>query len=465
MNPLDTLDNWLLQFLDRPANVAAAVLGATVVLLAVPYFHQVPTLWRFAVKNLARSPVRTGLTGLATAVLVLVVTMVWSALELLDGLTNARAADLQVVVTERWQIPSQMPVSYEASLADGAARSDHPEDVRPSNSMGWSFFGGTIDASNQTRENIIFFICMEPSKLIALKNGKIESMMDDIDKLTPARAAALDAACRKMKEDPRLVLVGRERLKALNKRVGERIKVISSEYTGIELEMEILAELPPGRYDTAAVMNREYLLRSLDHYKAANGVAHPMAEKCLNLFWLRVSDTAAFGKLAEQIETSSRFTRPAVKCESASSGAAGFLDGYRDLLWGMRWLLVPAVLSTMALVIANAIGISIRERRVEMAVLKVLGFGPNQILLLVLGEAMLIGGFSGLASAGGAYLFINHWLGGIQPPLGPIPPFLVPVAACWQGPAIGGLTALAGSLPPAWSARSIRAAEVFSRTA
>ena len=57
----------------------------------------------------------------------------------------------------------------------------------------------------------------------------------------------------------------------------------------------------------------------------------------------------------------------------------------------MRWLLVPAILVTMALVIANAISISVRERRTEMAVLKVLGFHPTQILLLVLGEALLIG--------------------------------------------------------------------------
>ena len=39
---------------------------------------------------------------------------------------------------------------------------------------------------------------------------------------------------------------------------------------------------------------------------------------------------------------------------------------------------------------ANAIAISVRERRTEMAVLKVLGFQPWQILLLVLGEAVLL---------------------------------------------------------------------------
>ena len=76
-----------------------------------------------------------------------------------------------------------------------------------------------------------------------------------------------------------------------------------------------------------------------------------------------------------------------------------FLDAYRDLLWGMRYLLVPAILVTLALVIANAISISVRERRMEMAVMKVLGFRPLQILLLVLGESLLIGARRGFISA------------------------------------------------------------------
>ena len=64
----------------------------------------------------------------------------------------------------------------------------------------------------------------------------------------------------------------------------------------------------------------------------------------------------------------------------------------KDLLFGLSVaILVPAILATMALVIANAISISVRERRREMAVLKVLGFARSQILILVLGEALLIG--------------------------------------------------------------------------
>src|SRR5439155_413439 len=144
---------------------------------------------------------------------------------------------------------------------------------------------------------------------------------------------------------------------------------------------------------------------------------------------------------------------------------ASFLDAYRDLLWGMRWLLVPAILVTLALVIANAISISVRERRTEMAVLKVLGFTPNHILILVLGEALLIGCLSGLLSAWATKFLVNELIGGIAIPIGLIGKFFVAGAAPWWGLSIGALTALAGSLLPAWSARSVKVSEVFAKVA
>jgi putative ABC transport system permease protein len=183
----------------------------------------------------------------------------------------------------------------------------------------------------------------------------------------------------------------------------------------------------------------------------------------LNLVWVRVPDNTAFQVVAGQITNSNAFKDPAVKCETASSGIASFLDAYRTLLWGMRWLLAPAILATMSLVLANAISISVRERRSEMAVLKVLGFGPTQIMVLVLGEALLIGCLSGLISVGVTFYLVNKVVGGIPFPIAFFPAFKIPVAALWWGPMIGGLTALAGSLLPSWSARSVKVSEVFSK--
>ena len=453
---MESFDAWLLRFLDRPENIVAAAALAFAAFLVALYRQPVWFNLKFVVKSLRRNLLRTILTALATVVLVFVVTLVWSVFALLDKVTAEKSRDFKAVVTEKWQIPSTMPLAYAQSLSEGAP--SKPGDYRvdaDNDAMTWQFYGGTLDPANRTRENMVFFFCMEPSKLL--------KMMDGMDELTEQQKADLDRVCKEMEKDPRKVIIGLERLKALNKRVGERFTVSSMNYKDLDLEVEVVAAFPDGRYNQSALMNREYLNRSLDNYERKKGQKHPMADKTLALVWLRVPDTAAFNRVASQIQEPGKYTAPAVKCETASSGIASWLDAYKDLLKGMRYLLVPAILVTMALVIANAISISVRERRTEMAVLKVLGFGPGRIMLLVLAEALLIGCGSGVLSAGGSWWLVNRVMGGIKFPIAFFPSFMIPVDAWWWGAALGGLTAFAGSFLPAWSARQVKVAEVFSK--
>jgi putative ABC transport system permease protein len=406
-------------------------------------------------KNLRRNLLRTTLTALGTIVLVFVVTLIWSVLHLLDTVMEEKTSNLKAIVTERWQVPSQMPFSYADSLSRGAAR--NPGDVQPEDSMTWQFFGGALEPNVRTREDLVFAFCMEPKKLA--------TMMDDLDNLPADQAAQLADNIRKMEQNRQSIILGPEKLKQINKRVGERITLYSMNFKDINLELEIVGTLPGGRYDDMAVINRDYLNSSLDAYERTHGRKHPMADKSLNLVWVRMPDMEQFSRVADQIARSPLYSDPAVKCETASSGIAAFLDAYRDLIWGMRWLLTPAILVTLALVIANAISISVRERRLEMAVLKVLGFRPGQLLILVLGEALLIGVLAGVASAGATWFAVNRWMGGVSFPIGFFPVFFIPVNAFWWGLAIGAITSLAGSIMPAWSARSVKVSEVFSKVA
>lgn len=406
-------------------------------------------------KNLRRNVLRTTLTALGTIVLVFVVTLIWSVLHLLDTVMTEKTRDLKAIVTERWQIPSQMPFAYADSLSHGAAR--NPGDVQPEDSMTWQFFGGSLEPGKRTREDLVFAFGMEPRKLL--------TMMDDLNNLPAEQARELTANIKKMEQNRQGLLLGTEKLAQINKRVGERIKLYSVNFVGIDLEFEIIGILPGGRYEQSAVMNRDYLNAALDNYERVNGKKHPMAGKSLNLVWVRVPDTEQFSRVADQIARSPLYSDPAVKCETASSGIAAFLDAYRDLIWGMRWLLSPAILVTLSLVISNAISISVRERRLEMAVLKVLGFRPGQLLILVLGEAMLIGVLAGVISAGTTWFVVNRWMGGISFPIAFFPVFFIPINALWWGLAIGTLTSLAGSIMPAWSARTVKVSDVFSKVA
>jgi putative ABC transport system permease protein len=409
-------------------------------------------------KNMRRNAIRSTLTAVGTMVLVFVVTLVWSILNFLDAVTAEKTDNLKAIVTERWQIPSQMPFSYADSLSDGAAR--NPSDLHPLDSMTWQFYGGTVDPAKKTIENMLFAFAMDPDK--------VGSMLDELElnSLPADKADSLRESIACLKDKRSGIIVGREKLAQIHKQVGDRFTLTSMNYKDIDLEFEVVGVFPDGRYDKSAVMNRDYLNAALDAYPRSHaGQKHPLADKTLNLVWLRVPDMLAFNTVQEQISQSPFYTSPAVKCETASSGIATFLEAYRDLIWGMRWLLAPAILLTLSLVIANAISISVRERRLEFAVLRVLGFRPLQVLALVVGEAVLLGAGSGLLSTLATYTLINKVIGGVNFPIAFFGAFFIPTQAIWWGLAIGVATALAGSVVPAISASSIRVTEAFSKVA
>ncbi|MCE9530036.1 MAG: ABC transporter permease [Planctomycetes bacterium] len=409
------------------------------------------------IRSLSRNLLRTSLSYLAIFVLVVVIVSVWSVLTFLDGVTAEKESNLKAIITEKNQIPSQMKPSHEAGLK--ALIQELPAKNQPKlgddDMMTWAFVGGSLDPKNRTPKNSLFLFCMEPKKVL--------TMMDGLEDLTGEQRKLLQKAMDLMEADPRRIVLGKERLAQLEKKVGDEIELTSFNYTGIVFKLKIIGVFPEGRYDQSAVMNRRYLELALQDYQGINGKDHPLAAKSLNLIWIRMPDKQSFELLAERVNSSGKFN-PAVKMETASSAIGSFLEPFKDLVWGMKWLLAPALLVTMSLVISNAISISVRERRTEMAVLKVLGFRPWMVMALVLGEAVLIGSLSGFMATATAFAAINA-MGGIPLPIAFFPKFFIPAAALWWGPLIGAGTAVLGSMMPAWTARSVKVSEVFSKVA
>jgi putative ABC transport system permease protein len=410
-------------------------------------------------KNLRRNKLRTALTALSTMVLVFVVTMIWTIVYFLDNFTTQKAGNLKVVVTERWQMPSQMPLSYMGPLGHGAAR--RSGDKQPKDSMAWQFYIGTLDPEKRTRENLIALIAMDVHKLPrkSHKDGKVivtKGMIDDLDPID-------EELVEKLAQTAQGCLLGTKRLKALNKRVGERFKVTALEYTGIDLEFDIVGVLPGGRWAENGFINERYLNKAIDAYKGPGGAKHPLDQRRLNMFWVEVGKREDLGQIVEQINTSPDFSERPIKCETFASLVANFLDSYSGFIWFIEWVLVPGSMFSMALLIANAISLNVRERIKEMAVLKVLGFQPWQLLLLVLGEALLLGASSGLLAGSLIYVIANGIYGGIVLPGSE--PFPVPWKAILWGASVGGATALVGSILPAWTARTVQASQVFARMA
>ena len=407
------------------------------------------------VKNLRRNLVRSMLTSAGVMVLVFVITLIWSILGFLDIATSEKTSNFKGIVTEKWSIPSQMPFAYAATLENGAARED--SDVKPIDSMTWQFFIGSTEKGKMGFNSFIFAFCMEPKKLL--------TMMDELDSLQTGPRAELDKAIQAMEANRQGIIVGQKRLAALEKKVGDRIKIFGTNYRDIELECEIVGTFPLGRYDNNTCINRDYLNASLEAYQTKMKKPHPLANKSMNIVWVKVPNKDTFTRVSSQIDKSPMFATPPVKIETASSGVSNFLAAYKDLLTILRWVLAPSIIATLAVVISNAISISVRERRKEMAVLKVIGFQPNQIMFLVLGEAIFLGVVAGSVSSIGTYFFVNKVLGGIPFPIAFFSSFPVLDGALWWGAAIGFATSFAGSILPALSTRSIKVVDVFSKVA
>ncbi|HJZ92513.1 MAG TPA: ABC transporter permease, partial [Gemmataceae bacterium] len=407
-------------------------------------------------RNIIRALLRTSLTYLAVFVLVFVLACIWSILAFLAQITTQNDANLKGIITEKYQIPSQMKPSHLGTVR--ALVAELPPGQRPDNIddniMTWAFVGGTLDPTKRTPQNSIFFFATEPEKVL--------KMMPGMDELSPEDRDKIDQMTRVMVAEPKSVVIGAEKLRQMGKRVGDRMKVTSLNYKDIEFDFQIIGEFPSGsRWEQSAVMNRKYLDNELDAYKGRNGKEHILADKSMNLIWVRLPNTQAFETLSTKINDPGKFS-PAIKMEIESSAYATFLSPMKTLLWFMKWPLSIGLLAITTLVASLVIGIGVRERKTEIAVLKVLGFRPWMVLGLVLGEALLVGLLSGFMATATAFTMVNA-RGGLSLGIAFFNKFFIPEDSLWWGPLIGGTTALIGSILPSISAYGIKASQVFSR--
>src|SRR5262245_49383493 len=334
------------------------------------------------VKNLRQNKFRSILTALAVFVLVVIFSLIATVLRVLDQAMEQKATDVPLVITERYRFPSRFDRRHlEQIIYPGSALNDELSQVagfHPEKHTLWHFVVLTLDPALKDKSLQFFVIATLPEK--------IPTMIDGMDGLDPQ-------VCERMKKPPRSqldnagLLMGRDRLAKLNKKVGDVFKARSishREGTGarrpIELEFEIVGEVPTSsRWAPGAFMDYAYLDRVLkDKQSELDGK--------INLAWLKVDDQDSANRVSGVIERSIAD----IKCETAATSASRFLASYKNAFHGVKFLLAPAIVVAMVVIVANAVGITVRERQTEMAVLKVLGFRPSQIVLLVLGEGLVL---------------------------------------------------------------------------
>jgi putative ABC transport system permease protein len=413
-------------------------------------------------RSLRRNVVRTSLTYVALFVLTGMLATIYSGVALIDNITKEKEDNVQVIMTERFGAPSMMPRSYPERLK-GILR-DLPADARPrdidKDFMVWSFVGASLDLGKRTQENTIFMLATDPDSVVDMLSYQGLSEEDLGDEYPQ-----LVAAVAEMKKDKRNIVVGPERLDLLGKKVGDTIKAYALGYSGVSYDLHIVGSFPESatRWAKSALMRRDYFNDALDAAKMTGPEVRPV-----NLVWVRMPNKAAYEKLASVVNDPQSFSAPQAKLETASAAIGSFLEGLKSIVFAFKYIIMPAIAVIMCLVVGITITIGVRERRSEMAVMKVLGFLPWQVMGIIIAEAVLIGVMGGLLSTWLVY-FLPKTLDTFKAVTGLkfkilffdkiSAPYMITV----YGPLLGTFVGLIGSALPAISSRKVKVSEVFAQ--
>lgn len=330
--------------------------------------------------------------------------------------------------------------------------------------MTWTFVGATLDPEKRTKENSFFLFALDPK---AVSNGMMDGQGLSKEALGEEGWNEILAVVEVMNESNGHIVVGEDRLKIWNKQVGDSVEFVSTNYTDLKFNCKIVGAFPSNsRLANAAAMRYDYLQLNIDEYRAKNGKDHPLAEASINLIWVRMPSKPAFETLSSMVNDGGVFNSPAAKMELFSSAVGTFLEPYKDIFWGMKYIIMPAIVAIMCLVVGITITIGVRERWVEMAVLKVMGFQPWQVVTMIISESCLIGIYGGMLSTWSVYflpLLISKGTKAVGVKFAFFDNFNSPWEIVIYGPLLGIFIGIVGSALPSMNVRKIKVSNVFSQ--
>jgi putative ABC transport system permease protein len=381
-------------------------------------------------KNLGRNKLRTTLTALAVAVLVTICTEMLAVLGTVSKRVESDASQVKLIVSERWVMPSRIPIS----VVDELSRLEGVEDWTT-----WNVYRGYFDESRQKSHEGL----------------GIATRVDNLKQMHTGMEAVPDSVLAAMRREKNAVLMGASIMESMGWKVGQQFTFLSASHPGKNLPLKIVGVLPPGEWP------RNFFFRQ-DYFEEGTG-----DKDTINCVWLRARSPRAAQELATAIQAQRGKRQPELKVETESAGVARFASRVQAVL-ALIQLVVAVLLVDMLVVLSNSISVATRERRVEMAVLKVLGFQPSLIMVLVIGEAVLVGALSGLFGAGlawGCCELSAHKAMPFRRIAEVCLTFPIAFRSVPLGMLLGGLVGFLGSVLPAWTARKVKVSDVFAKIA
>jgi len=373
-------------------------------------------------KNLGRNKLRTTLTALAVVVLVAIYTFASTVTDKINQMVAAHSSHTRLIVREKWVMPSRFPIRYMAKIDQAAGVDDWTV---------WHFYGGYLDDAGHAGAGI------------ATRMDNLRDMHPGMEELDADLLAAMD-------ENKQGVLMGRGLMDQMKWDVGQKFTCLSFTHLGKDLEFQIVGELP------SDLWSNNFFFRQ-DYYQEATG-----DRESVNVAWVRVANSEVGKRVAAEIEKLFANSHDKLRVETESAGVGRFM-GRTSTIVSIINFVVTILLVDMIVVLSNSISMTVRERRKEMAILKILGFSPAFILTMIIGEAMTVGMFGGLLGSSLAYgASVLNAARQLPWQIDFLLQFPIPVKFIVHGLVVGAGVGFLGSAVPAWSAQKVQVVEAFS---
>jgi putative ABC transport system permease protein len=371
---------------------------------------------RLVIKNLLRNRRRTILTFLSIATSITLLTVFCATYRYFDHPLMPGEWRLVLSVSSRTSLMLRLPLSY----AERIARLPGVAAVTPVN---------MVDSLYGAHDDLMFALASDPATFF-----KIYTMWHLPEEQLAAYTREKTAA-----------VAGRRSALKYGWKLGDRIHLHSPGYH-VDLDLT-LRGIYTGEDESLLGFHWDYL------NEAEGRLDTPGA------FIVRARTEEDVPRLMQIIDNQFRNGEMETRTQPMGQWVLDFLamiGNVKLIVLSISAAMVFAVL----LVVANTMGMSIRERTAELAILRVLGFQPKQLLALLAGEALAIsvaGALAGCLAAWTAFALIGGYrVGGAMPIYVKVDMVTVAVVL---GVAIA--IALSSTLVPAYRASRMSIAEAL----
>lgn len=315
-------------------------------------------MWRLILRNLLRNQRRTFLTASSVAITMFLVSSLATVYTAL-GKPLAEGEKMPLLLVRRAaSINASLPASYQPRIMTVPG-------VVAVTKAAW-FAGFWREPANSFAN-----LGVDPDTVFEVQNG-VRIPPDQLETFKRNRTSAV---------------AGQKLVKKFGWKIGDRITLLGS-YWRVTPELKLVGVFEGGP-DDQFWFHWEYLNEAAGRPNMAG------------IYWVRIDRAESATRVAGAIDRLFRNSDAETKTESVNE----FLLNLISTLGSVRRAILMiglAVTFAILLIIANSMGMSIRERIPEAAVMRSLGFRPAQIIFAFVSESILLSVIGGLIGVVGA---------------------------------------------------------------